>query len=118
MSDEELQAIKVRCDAATPGPWEVSEGGGVWVDATCWEGVSGGRADDAAFIAAARTDIPALVVEVEQLRAKVSELEAWKKDVPVSYIQGMIYYEGDSFAYPLARSGVWSWLVQIGVEKE
>ncbi|MFE6966928.1 hypothetical protein ACFVAJ_17590 [Agromyces sp. NPDC057679] len=67
----DLAPIKERLDYATPGPWRreyhghneiMAEGG--WQVA---EKVT--RADDTAFIAAARDDIPALISEVERLRA-------------------------------------------------
>lgn len=69
----DLEAIKAGCEAATPGPW-VNTGGR-------FPKINGGPiggcdvatlffADgaDAAFIAAAREDVPALVAEVERLR--------------------------------------------------
>jgi hypothetical protein len=87
--DLDLDAIKRRTEAATPGPWQEL--------ATDWNDngfmVSGyvarlrddGRVDDitgdglpladAEFIAHARTDIPALVAEIESLRAKLAAAE-------------------------------------------
>lgn len=79
MTDEQLAAIRARCEAATEGPWTVRQygsptlGGGEFISGY---GVVGpfqrgeqfdSRAD-AAFIAHARTDIPALLAEVERLR--------------------------------------------------
>jgi hypothetical protein len=75
MSDLDLNAIKARAEAVTPGPW--TAGGDfthpwevciaadvpfVELDATRQGGV------DAKFIAHARQDVPALVAEVEQVR--------------------------------------------------
>ena len=74
MTTLDLEAIKARIKSATPGPWEV------WNDreitqadtlkafvveqpATC-------RPADAEFIAHARTDVEALVAEVERLLAR------------------------------------------------
>lgn len=93
ISDEELEAIERRANAASPGPWhECGASGGrcscgtVWskpVDApvaTCnkeWgddpEMVYGSipdghRENNAAFIAAARTDVPRLCTELRALR--------------------------------------------------
>lgn len=86
MSDDELKAIEERANAATPGPWIWEEedrhgfamprllGGGGRVcdfgDATPYENSSGAEPgdNDKAFIAAARSDIPALVAEVRRLR--------------------------------------------------
>lgn len=81
----DLDAIRERADAATPGPWWPWHRG----QYVGWEIAVGepdedgrptarlpddmrtdiGRAEDARFIAAARTDVPALVDEVERLRA-------------------------------------------------
>jgi hypothetical protein len=78
----DLEAIKERAAAATPGPWLPSMNGeGVWSD------VIAGRAwanmvcrvwpamknveSDAVFIAEARADVPALVAECERLRASL-----------------------------------------------
>ena len=79
MSD--LEAIKARSEAASPGPWEgqayrVYMGDRVMGDrivAACWRpwGPVTGDASieaDVEFIAHARTDVPALVAEVERLR--------------------------------------------------
>jgi len=76
MADAELEAIKARVEAATPGPWDASapdEDGesivgapGEWWD---WDHTTCEHYDDAVFIAHARTDVPALVAEVERLRA-------------------------------------------------
>lgn len=79
----DLDAIEARCAAATPGPWESGGStptpGEVWV----WEEtghhpgdpdapdtrIASCSAADGAFIAHARTDVPALVAEVRRLRA-------------------------------------------------
>lgn len=76
----DLDAIQARCEAATPGPWQL-DGPWWWNDRKCSGMVSAGGARDAVvisphgqndanerFIAAARTDVPALVVLVERLR--------------------------------------------------
>lgn len=79
----DLDAIRERADAATKGPWHVEYCGergypqrvcndaAVTVADTHWGG--GGLAPDAEFIAHAREDVPALLAEIQQLRA---ELEA------------------------------------------
>ena len=79
MTDEELQAIRERAEKATPGPWEANEVG-LYVIAPLARGKEsiarmpypyGDTSDNqsnAAFIAHARTDIPALLAEVERLR--------------------------------------------------
>ena len=85
MTSDELQAIKARCDAATPGPWNAvpraTEG---YVDGFLGAEIEGppdaqrgqfARMEDAEFIAHAREDIPALVAEIEQLRAEIERVE-------------------------------------------
>jgi hypothetical protein len=94
MTDEELQAIEARANAATTGPWEVDQ-----KDCTVLRAPNGPPADqslmgdaqyypwtpdrieDWQFIASARTDVPALVAEVRRLR-KVERLRlerAWER---------------------------------------
>lgn len=93
ITKERLAEIKARAEAATPGPWEPfewyhSDDGG-WaavgphhVDVDGYEPDEPGsliheRATlDAAFISAARTDVPDLVAEVERLRELISDIEA------------------------------------------
>lgn len=85
MSDEDLNAIERRCNAATPGPWRAFiEGrdhlGGDSFIMTGPEGERGddiylstyGKAVDDAdhdFIAGARQDVPRLLAEVRRLRS-------------------------------------------------
>lgn len=85
----DLEAIKARCNAATPGPWEPSWDWS-YDDFDGYSGygqspaTSGKSLDDireqscanADFIAHAREDILALVAEVEQLRAYADRLAA------------------------------------------
>lgn len=85
LSATELEAIKQRCEKATPGPWEVpGVGGGLSYTAvtgpefefTCGEcgfriygnQVPLARVEDAWFIAESRTDIPKLLTYIERLR--------------------------------------------------
>jgi hypothetical protein len=81
--DQELAAIRERCDAATSGPWTTD---GSWV---FFDTGPGGRNPhevpiarlahtywDARFIASARSDIPVLLTEVVCLR---SERDAARK---------------------------------------
>lgn len=78
-----LDAIRGRATAATPGPWVTGDRIGL----EAWQAVlsptgrmvgldweQGGEAD-AVFIANAREDVPALLSEVDRLRARVTELE-------------------------------------------
>jgi hypothetical protein len=74
MTDDELQAIEARADAATPGPWHLATA--CCDDDENFSNVEAGHTDiasdvpnaDAVFIVAARTDVPALVKEVRRLR--------------------------------------------------
>ncbi|MFD6531545.1 hypothetical protein [Streptomyces sp. NPDC060184] len=87
MDDQRLDEILDRANAATPGPWctdsweiyqgaEYEPGISVWIGETCSAGEMDQDRADAEFVAAARSDVPALVAEVQALRAKVDKLEA------------------------------------------
>lgn len=84
MTPEELSAIEQRANAATPGPWEFDgdctiDGGGAVCHmaehkshhtfARTGEWYSSA---DAAFIANARTDIPALIAYIRELEQLVA----------------------------------------------
>lgn len=85
----DLAAIKARCEAAWPEPWAgTSEAvgyydGGRWFTLArmlAWEGT---RVDgpNAEFIAHARSDVPALVAEVERLREENDHLRSFLTDI-------------------------------------
>lgn len=80
LTDEQLAAIEARASAATRGPWDsigervYAGGASAWVvaESKMW-GLDGERDDyaaDAAFVAGARADVPALLAEVRRLRAE------------------------------------------------
>lgn len=90
MTPDELGAIKARADAATPGPWETLVAGtgirgGVpyaWLGPVKGDRVmpvlerqNAGTVADAEFAAHARTDVPALVAEVERLWEALGQTE-------------------------------------------
>lgn len=97
----DLAAIKSRCEAATPGPWYkdgpwyVDKEPGVKDDLTLRAlplvvskarsailvPVYDTRPEDVDFAALARTDVPALVAEVERLAAERDELAKIKRHV-------------------------------------
>lgn len=87
MDAKYLQEIKEREQAATPGTWEYADvAGEIWsadgntvIGGTEGEGISVSK-PDAAFITAARTDIPALIAEVERLQAERDAAVALHKD--------------------------------------
>ena len=79
---EHLAEIEARATAATEGPWctdawEIYQGTqyvpgiSMWIGETC-RGTSTPEQDqaDAAFVAAARTDVPALIAEVARLKGQ------------------------------------------------
>lgn len=88
MTNEELDAIRERASRASTGPWTIEAGeytGANWLIASMGGSIDGlfytvttdnvhaselkGDArTDAEFVAHARTDIPALLAEVERLR--------------------------------------------------
>ena len=93
MSALDLDALEALCDAATPGPWVAAP--------SPWEGVSAPHGDprdggsceivdcvrgpshgDAAFIAAAREALPALIT---RLRAAESEVDAAREALGGSF---------------------------------
>lgn len=90
MTDEQLQAIKARAEAATPAPWtggRNTSDEGLYIishdgqdDEIIVIYSDGGVAyrDDATFIAYAREDVPALVAEVERLQAQLAA-GRWRK---------------------------------------
>ena len=73
MTKLNLDEIEKRCEAATEGPWRVAKSGSantlrcVYSEETNIAVLV--HAKDAALIAAARTDIPALVARVRELEA-------------------------------------------------
>lgn len=86
MTNEELDALQGLCDGATAGEWhtvEVGDNKTPWVVDSHERCVAGGtpggigpRANDAAFIAASRTAVPALIAEVRRLTARCEAAEA------------------------------------------
>ena len=81
MTPERLAEIRARAEAATVGPWWTTRN---LRPATIFSGegsddnnVVAGDAEpaDATFIAAARTDVPELVAEVERLQARVGSCD-------------------------------------------
>lgn len=84
LTDERLAEIRARCDAATPGLWEVIVKGNT-VQSHAIPGVCSGispKSGNAAFVAHARADIPALLAEVERLRQERDDLAKEHFDCP------------------------------------
>ena len=114
MNEQELQAIEERANKASTAPWIVEAGpysGRDWMigsiamflGASCWDDkcytvttnqvhaseLEGDAKTDADFIAHAREDVPALIAEVRELRAKldavpIDAIRAIYDSVPVS----------------------------------
>lgn len=110
LTTEQLEAIRKRAEAATEGPWEISNitdiftGLGAmnnegiaadqndgWQIADCGSGVTFVEREleslsfdeaqaNTQFISAARTDIPALLAEVERLQEEANNLERFSTD--------------------------------------
>lgn len=86
MTDIDLDAIKARAEAATAGPWQMWDGC-VYTDGVhCLHDLirdnEAASSPDLWFITRSRTDVPALIAEVERLRAQVErfrEREARRK---------------------------------------
>lgn len=79
LTAEQLAEIKARAEAATPGPWKRFRMDRFSINNEPLEkhicGVSQESEHDAAFIAHAREDIPALLAEVERLRKQLDGLK-------------------------------------------
>ncbi len=78
MTPEELNAIRERCDAATPTPW-IHDSETKTLTFPHFDGYL--RSEDCEFIAKARSDVPILLDEVERLNiwsseSHVTDLEA------------------------------------------
>lgn len=97
---DRLAEIRARAEAATAGPWctddweiyqgERYEAGAEWIGETC-RAVGQSQEDraNAAFVAAARSDVPALLAEVERLRAELADAanlrDHWHGDARASH---------------------------------
>ncbi len=105
MSEIDLDAIRERCEKATPGPWEAthrhvglsamddeSGGLGLEVEGPPDASLRGqfARGADATFIAASRTDIPALLAHIARLEATIDQQAAAARD------QGVCLHMGDT----------------------
>lgn len=127
MTDERLDEIQERADAATPGPWRMSEydPAEVWADrdpagwdaffiATTDRNMGDPNIADAEFIAHSREDVGELLAEVRRLRAELAA-----RPEPIGYVAARPSECGwlsttDSFAtsaeaaeYAEGRPGAW-----------
>lgn len=90
MTNDQLKEIRARADKATAGPWVFCKDSAskfwCWIIALTpypWNAICQHKSSDAdaEFIAHARTDIPALLEEVDRLRQKISVIEMAISDV-------------------------------------
>lgn len=88
MTNEELEQIRQRCEAATPGPWTCDPREGsrcvailededpecnTYINAREHTGRSSTE-EDGEFIARVREDVPVLLAEIERLRDEIAKL--------------------------------------------
>lgn len=92
MIPEQLDAIQARADAASKGPWHIdggpdeaknvityTSGGGIIVGTYIADMVE--HDEDAEFIAAARTDVPALLAYARDLEARIGRVEKVRREL-------------------------------------
>ncbi len=98
MTNDQLQQIKARCDAATRGPWKYHTDIGkkyyihsptYGVRDFCCLTSGFEREADAVFVTEARQDIPDLLQEVERLRAEVERFRA-KRNETIDAIENLM----------------------------
>lgn len=76
MTQDEIEQIQARCDAATPGPWKLGYNrtsvlapNGYFI--TEYDTADDGATEDAAFIAASREDIPKLLAALREAEEEI-----------------------------------------------
>lgn len=91
MTEQQLDEIEARTNAATPGPWQGRAELASHIVCTApkdgtysvlWNAEWATEAD-AAFTAHAREDVPALLAEVRRLRAAMEEIQRLHTDSPM-----------------------------------
>ena len=115
MTEQELTAIEGRANAATLGPWEGKENIGMVSkhDAcdTVFETGCGCctendlSAENAAFIAAARVDVPALIAEVRKLIAERDALLLRCKEAEAGWLLATTQRDDFAVSLVMARDG-------------
>lgn len=78
----ELDAIRKRVEAATPGPWEAGSGNGVHKGISAIATTHGdNRHANAQFIGGSITDIPRLLAIIDEQEREIARLNAHVKDL-------------------------------------
>ena len=124
LTKEELDAIRGRCEKATPNPelTRYDHGGGrSFLQTGDWESLHGKRdrklvadyynEEDREFYHQARTDIPALLAHIEELEKKVYKYETLAISCAVDISKGtdrsahvLGYFENGAFIITNAKS--------------
>ena len=84
MTEQELEAIRQRAEQATPGPWSMKQEGADFYMADSQGRYLDITLADAIFAAHSRQDIPALLAEVERLRADIEHVSTVGESLVVS----------------------------------
>lgn len=103
MTEEELNAIEARANAATPGPWAAAEyhpktmllypiGNPATQELLAYP-IQGGEnsQNNAAFIAHARRDVPALMAHIRELQQELAEAYAELNRYQAQAFRGVAY---------------------------
>lgn len=110
LSKDKIDAIRGRCEAATPGPWlqplDDEQRGIVSAESPKTSLLAldvdnmaiFAREEDATFAACARADVPALLAEVDRLTSERDEARAWVRRLTASDRVLTCVYCGE--AYP------------------
>ncbi|AZU61014.1 hypothetical protein [Neobacillus mesonae] len=92
LTQEDIEAIRKRAEAATRGPWIKYNKHGKWIsNYPYWDYVGEINKDaDYEFIVKAREDVPKLLAEIERLRA---ESDYWRMEHEHQRKQAEVYLE-------------------------
>ena len=97
MTDEQIQEIEARADAATDGPW-VPQCFAICGPKDIVAYIDNYDQDDLEFIAAARIDVPELIAEIRQLRGIIEDLETENEELR--------RYAEDAYSHGYRMAGV------------
>lgn len=134
LTEQQLADIETRANAATPGPWctdsweiyqgtEYEPGISMWIGETC-RGTTSPEQDssDAEFVAAARTDVPALLAEVRRLRAeserRTEDLAAADNPTPLRWgLNDVLWGDDDTVTVLLSGPGGEPYWLELDLER-